>query len=320
MTQVNFNDKNANNNTLTTGDVNSLKRAVNDNEGLITDGSVSGYFDSSNNFRYDMHFIPASNANYDIGSAEYKVRHLFLSDNSMWLGDDSKMDASSGIFQSKTRDKTKLPNYITNVIGGNEDDALIFAGKASVQELTLNDLEQYAKSLNNDVTLSDIYPPEDSINYTAQDYESIFKQQDKQLLGPSDIQGEALINQGSIEPLQITAPFGDRIVIDNNGATPQLKIAFINLPKIQNFTFQTSLYVTNIDVQNLPTNWSIEVLVQDEGDPTPLLPQVANSKIENIRNSVNIIDLRLMYYSNTWILFLENILNFSSHNITLSGS
>ena len=113
MTQINFNDKNANNNTLTTGDVNALKGAINDNEGLITDGSVSGYFDSSNNFRYNMHFIPASNSNFDLGSAEYKVRHLFLSDNSMWLGDDSKMDASSGIFQSKTRDKTKLPNYIT---------------------------------------------------------------------------------------------------------------------------------------------------------------------------------------------------------------
>jgi len=33
------------------------------------------------------HIHPSSNANYDIGSAEYKVRHLFLSDNSMYIGD-----------------------------------------------------------------------------------------------------------------------------------------------------------------------------------------------------------------------------------------
>ena len=77
MTQINFNDKDANNNTLTTGDINAIKGAINDNEGLIADSSVSGYFDSSNNFRYNMHFIPESNSNYDFGSAEYKVRHLF---------------------------------------------------------------------------------------------------------------------------------------------------------------------------------------------------------------------------------------------------
>ena len=36
------------------------------------------------------HIIPSANAQYDIGSAEYKVRHLFLSDNSLHVG-DSKM-------------------------------------------------------------------------------------------------------------------------------------------------------------------------------------------------------------------------------------
>ena len=33
------------------------------------------------------HIIPDSNAAYDIGSAEYKIRHLFLSDNSLYVGD-----------------------------------------------------------------------------------------------------------------------------------------------------------------------------------------------------------------------------------------
>ena len=117
MTQINFNDKDANNNILTTGDINAIKGAINDNEGLITDSSVSGYFDSNNNLRYNMHLIPESNANYDFGSAEYKVRHLFLSDNSLWIGDTNKIDASSGTVQSKTRNKNKLPYYIENVGG-----------------------------------------------------------------------------------------------------------------------------------------------------------------------------------------------------------
>lgn len=33
------------------------------------------------------HIIPDANAAYDLGNAEYKIRHLFLSDNSMYIGD-----------------------------------------------------------------------------------------------------------------------------------------------------------------------------------------------------------------------------------------
>ena len=39
-------------------------------------------------FRMDGHIIPTANAVYDLGNAEYKIRHLFLSDNSLWIGDD----------------------------------------------------------------------------------------------------------------------------------------------------------------------------------------------------------------------------------------
>lgn len=34
---------------------------------------------------WDFHLIPDTNATYDIGSAEYKVRHLYLSDNSLFF-------------------------------------------------------------------------------------------------------------------------------------------------------------------------------------------------------------------------------------------
>ena len=30
------------------------------------------------------HMIPDTNASYDLGSAEYKIRHLFLSDNTLY--------------------------------------------------------------------------------------------------------------------------------------------------------------------------------------------------------------------------------------------
>ena len=47
------------------------------------------------------HIIPSSNASYDLGNAEYKIRHLFLSDNSLWVGDDHKIDISSGKMRFK---------------------------------------------------------------------------------------------------------------------------------------------------------------------------------------------------------------------------
>ena len=44
--------------------------------------------------QYDFHIIPTSNANYDIGTAEKKVRHLFLSDNSIKFTNDQNPPVS----------------------------------------------------------------------------------------------------------------------------------------------------------------------------------------------------------------------------------
>lgn len=38
---------------------------------------------TASNFTFDASIIPDTNAAYDLGSAEFKVRHLFLSDNSI---------------------------------------------------------------------------------------------------------------------------------------------------------------------------------------------------------------------------------------------
>ncbi len=52
--------------------------------GPYTDADVSAYL----NGNLDNHIIPDTNATYDIGSAEYKIRHLYLSDNSIYMGDN----------------------------------------------------------------------------------------------------------------------------------------------------------------------------------------------------------------------------------------
>ena len=195
MAKIFFNDKQSGD-SLTATNVNDIKAAINTNADQlesdisslhlqdsaggssttaesISNGTVSGYYDSNDQFRYNHHIIPESNANFDIGNAEYKVRHLYLSSNSLWLGDETKIDASTdGTIQTKKRDKSKLPNYITEVLGGTLENAYSFLNVDYAHEITLKGLEEYAKSLNPNVTLSDIFPAEDSANYQESDYET----------------------------------------------------------------------------------------------------------------------------------------------------
>ena len=46
------------------------------------------------------HIIPQSNADYDLGNAENKVRHLFLSDNSLYFGDQEEIPTTATISRS----------------------------------------------------------------------------------------------------------------------------------------------------------------------------------------------------------------------------
>ena len=61
----------------------------------ITDGTNKLEADGTH-LKMTGHIIPTTHAAYDLGMAEYKIRHLFLSDNSLWVGDDHKVDISVG--------------------------------------------------------------------------------------------------------------------------------------------------------------------------------------------------------------------------------
>ena len=71
---------------------------------------TSGY--NSNQISLGSHIIPTSNATYDFGNAEYKIRHLFLSDNSLWIGDDHKIDISGGKIKFKTENSCPDSYYV----------------------------------------------------------------------------------------------------------------------------------------------------------------------------------------------------------------
>ena len=91
------------------------------------------------NGKMNNHIIPTQNAAYDLGNAEYKIRHLFLSDNSLWLGDKNKISVEEDEFQPGSR-RVKMKSRPTAppVKTEAEIDAALPAGKTR-EEMTLHD-------------------------------------------------------------------------------------------------------------------------------------------------------------------------------------
>ncbi len=75
------------------------------------------------------HIIPDTNAAYDLGNAEYKIRHLFLSDNSMYIGDT---------WIKAEGDSVKMPNLLVGDLNlnntGRQNEVDGTSGHWSIQE------------------------------------------------------------------------------------------------------------------------------------------------------------------------------------------
>jgi hypothetical protein len=101
---------------------------------------------SNNQISLGAHIIPTSNETFDLGNAEYKIRHLFLSDNSLWVGDDHKIDISGGKMKFKKRKKTAIPTNISALGGSHADINYIVtntAGVSNIEEMTLQHWHDY---------------------------------------------------------------------------------------------------------------------------------------------------------------------------------
>ena len=62
------------------------------------------------------HILPSINAAYDLGNAEYKIRHLFLSTNSLWVGDDHKVEIVGGKQKYRKRKKGIVPAGVQTLL------------------------------------------------------------------------------------------------------------------------------------------------------------------------------------------------------------
>ena len=100
---------------------------------------LSGWTDSSG------HLIPNNNAQYDIGSAEKKVRHLYLSQNSLFMGPSDNDNQGTAISLDASGDLTvggtklikgdaegkvptdKMPTNVTSVVASSDGDTNVLS-------------------------------------------------------------------------------------------------------------------------------------------------------------------------------------------------
>lgn len=111
------------------------------------------------------HFVPAADNTFDVGSPSHKVRELYVDDSSIWLGDNHKLEISSGKIRHKKRKSTSgfTPNAFSNLTQGSYNRSQLLAIKktanggdgsgggdggaaANETELTLSDWIRYANA------------------------------------------------------------------------------------------------------------------------------------------------------------------------------
>ena len=73
------------------GQITGITGDVGEISGFLKDLDTSAHYSNTDVANYlngslDTHIIPIQNSTYDIGSAEYKIRHLYLSSNSLYIG------------------------------------------------------------------------------------------------------------------------------------------------------------------------------------------------------------------------------------------
>ena len=132
------------------------------------------------------HLLPSAHETYDIGSADKKIRHLFLSDNSIWVGDDMKMSNHKGKVKFYTRDVNKVPTTVANA-GGSIAGCIAFvgnrfpargigvdAGNTQGNGLFISDWLAYLCDLTNapegTFDPNDLWPPETVLGDNNPDY------------------------------------------------------------------------------------------------------------------------------------------------------
>jgi hypothetical protein len=127
--------------------------------------NVSGTLSVAGQTTISGAIIPDTNDAYDIGSPEFKIRDLYVSNNSIWVGDDMKISNEGGKLKFRKRKTDVVPQAIiaAGATAGhaNEqataDAALAHAGVGHLSQMKLQHWFNFMRTMNQFAKITDIF-------------------------------------------------------------------------------------------------------------------------------------------------------------------
>ena len=123
------------------------------------------------------HILPSQNEAFDLGNAQYKIRHLFLSNNSLWIGDKHKIDVTDGTIKFRKRKTTAIPTSILAINGGDTEeqiktyikDKFGHSENPAISDIKLEEWHSYAQSIQPGIKIEDIFKPGETGDWDEND-------------------------------------------------------------------------------------------------------------------------------------------------------
>jgi len=130
---------------------------------LHSNNVTTGGLTVDDEFSMGSHILPTANDTYDIGSAEYKIRDLYVADNSLWVGDEAKITFSSGELKFRKRKTDTVPAAVT-AAGGHATGAKAFAGVSNLTDIKAYHWLKYMRTLSgqSNAKMSDVFRDHDA--------------------------------------------------------------------------------------------------------------------------------------------------------------
>lgn len=127
-----------------------------------TSGGGGGGASLDGNIDLSGHIIPTLDDTFDIGSSSKKIRDLFVSEDSMWIGDKHKMSIENDSISFKKRSTTTIPSVISSHADYSLSNLKSFAGIGeddNISDIPLDKIFNYARTLSgkSNVRLNEIY-------------------------------------------------------------------------------------------------------------------------------------------------------------------
>jgi len=123
------------------------------------------------------HILPSQNEAFDLGNAQYKIRHLFLSNNSLWIGDKHKIDVTDGTIKFRKRKTTAIPTSILAINGGDTEeqiktyikDKFGHSENPAISDIKLEEWHTYAQSKQPNIKIEEIFKPGETGDWDEND-------------------------------------------------------------------------------------------------------------------------------------------------------